>query len=124
MLGVEEKSYETTQSGALRRNRCRHSLRSNRSGDHYRHGERSDRGHRRKRPYFGPNLDTGQVIAAASSATGNYTVSQLPIGDYDLTVAVPGFKTYTHSKFHLAAAQTMREDVPLEVGQTLRNPSR
>ncbi len=64
------------------------------------------------------NLDTGEVRTAASSNTGNYTVSQLPIGDYDLTVAVPGFKTYTHSKFHLAAAQTMREDVGLEVGQT------
>jgi Carboxypeptidase regulatory-like domain/TonB dependent receptor-like, beta-barrel len=64
------------------------------------------------------NLENGQVFNAASSRTGNYTVSQLPIGDYDLTVAVPGFKTYTHAKFHLAAAQTMREDVALEVGQT------
>jgi len=62
------------------------------------------------------NLDTGQVYAAASSDTGNYTVSQLPIGDYDLTVKVSGFKTYTHSKFHLAAGQTMREDVSMEVG--------
>ena len=62
------------------------------------------------------SLDTGQVYNVTSSQTGNYTVSQLPIGDYDLTVAVPGFKTYTHTKFHLAAAQTMREDVPLEVG--------
>ena len=69
------------------------------------------------------SLDTGQVYNAASSQTGNYTVSQLPIGDYDLTVAVPGFKTYTHAKFHLAAAQTMREDVPLAVGRP-PNPSR
>lgn len=64
------------------------------------------------------NLENGQVFRAASSQTGNYTVSQLPIGDYDLTITVPGFKTYTHAKFHLAAAQTMREDVALEVGQT------
>lgn len=63
------------------------------------------------------NLDNGQVYAAASSDTGNYTVSQLPIADYDLTVTVPGFKTYSHTKFHLAAAQIMREDVRLEVGQ-------
>jgi hypothetical protein len=63
------------------------------------------------------NLDNGQVYSAASSETGNFTVSQLPIGDYDLIVKSPGFKTYTHSKFHLAAAQTMREDVTLEVGQ-------
>src|SRR6188508_2251787 len=57
------------------------------------------------------NLDNGQLFTAASSNTGNYNVSQLPIGDYDLTVASPGFKTFTHSKFHLAAGQTMREDV-------------
>ncbi len=63
------------------------------------------------------NLDNGQVYTAASSETGNYTVSQLPIGDYDLTVTVAGFKTYSHTKFHLAAAQTMREDVALQVGQ-------
>ena len=66
------------------------------------------------------NLENGQVFTAASSTTGNFTVSQLPIGDYDLTVAVPGFKTYTHTGFHLAAGQTMREDVPLEVGQSHR----
>ncbi len=64
------------------------------------------------------NLENGQVFAASSSQTGNYTMSQLPIGDYDLTVTVSGFKTYTHSKFHLAAAQTMREDIALEVGNT------
>jgi hypothetical protein len=46
------------------------------------------------------NLDNGQVYTAASSETGNYTISQLPIGDYDLTVAVAGFKTYSHTKFH------------------------
>ena len=53
--------------------------------------------------------------------TGNYTVSQLPIGDYDLTVTSPGFKTFTHSKFHLAAGQTMREDVLLQIGQAAEN---
>jgi hypothetical protein len=64
------------------------------------------------------NLETGATFRAASSETGNYTVQQLPIGDYDLTITAPGFKTYTHTKFHLAAAQIMREDVSLEVGQT------
>jgi len=42
----------------------------------------------------------------------------LPIGDYDLTIQVPGFKTYSHTNFHLAAAQTMREDVTMDVGLT------
>jgi hypothetical protein len=64
------------------------------------------------------NVDTGQVYAGASSDAGNYTVPQLPIGDYNLTVAVPGFKTYEHSKFHLSADQTLREDIALQVGQS------
>jgi hypothetical protein len=64
------------------------------------------------------NLDNGVVFTGASSDTGNYTVSQLPIGDYDLTIAVPGFKTYSHTRFHLAASQIMREDVSLQVGSS------
>ncbi|HEY7335086.1 MAG TPA: carboxypeptidase regulatory-like domain-containing protein [Bryobacteraceae bacterium] len=64
------------------------------------------------------NVENGQVYAAASSDAGNYTVSQLPIGDYNLTVTSPGFKTYSHTNFHLAAGQTMREDVSLQLGQT------
>ena len=64
------------------------------------------------------NLANGEVFRGASSETGNYTLSQLPIGDYDLVVTVAGFKSYTHTNFHLSAAQTMREDVTLQVGQT------
>src|SRR5215472_10128291 len=63
------------------------------------------------------NVENGQVYTAASSETGNYTVSQLPIGDYSLTVTSPGFKTYSHTRFHLDAGQTMREDVSLQVGE-------
>jgi len=63
------------------------------------------------------NLENGQVYTGASSDTGNFTLTQLPIGDYDLTVALSGFKTYAHSKFHLAANQTMREDIALQIGQ-------
>src|SRR5690242_20497249 len=63
------------------------------------------------------NVENGQVYTSASSETGNYTVSQLPIGDYDLAVASPGFKTFAHNGFHLAAGQVMREDVLLQIGQ-------
>jgi hypothetical protein len=43
-------------------------------------------------------------------------VQQLPVGDYAIDVTVPGFKKYSHTNFHLAAGQTMREDVALQVG--------
>src|SRR5215469_5469458 len=64
------------------------------------------------------NVETGQVYAGASSDTGNYTVGQLPIGEYNLTVMSAGFKTYQHSQLHLSAGQTLREDVVLQVGQS------
>ena len=39
------------------------------------------------------HVDTGTVLTAATSATGNYTITQLPIGRYTATVEVTGFKT-------------------------------
>ena len=64
------------------------------------------------------NLDNGSIFRGASSDTGNFAVAQLPVGDYDLTVSVSGFKKYSHTKFHLAAEQIMREDIALQIGQT------
>lgn len=64
------------------------------------------------------NVETGQLYATESSATGNYTVPQLPVGRYEMSVSVPGFKTYNRVGFSLAAAQILREDVVLEVGSS------
>src|SRR5580658_674308 len=69
-------------------------------------------------PIVVKSLDTGANFQGASSSTGNYTVTQLPVGDYELSVAVSGFKKYTHTSFHLAAGQTMGEDIALQVGQS------
>ena len=38
------------------------------------------------------NVDTGVVYSGASSTTGNYTISDLPVGKYSITVTVQGFK--------------------------------
>src|ERR1039458_4621505 len=62
--------------------------------------------------------DTGTNFQGASSSTGNYTVTQLPVGDYELSVTVSGFKKYTHTNLHLAAGQTIGEDITLQVGQS------
>src|SRR5580698_6174110 len=62
--------------------------------------------------------DTGTTFQGASSNTGNYTVTQLPVGDYELSVTVSGFKKYTHTNLHLAAGQTIGEDITLQVGQS------
>ena len=62
------------------------------------------------------NSDTGSLYQMATSDTGNYTFSQLPTGTYRLSVGVPGFKNYIRENLTLAALQTIRQDITLEVG--------
>jgi hypothetical protein len=38
------------------------------------------------------NVATGAVFEVGSSQTGNYLLGQLPVGKYELTVTVTGFK--------------------------------
>ncbi|MCU1335836.1 MAG: hypothetical protein JWO19_1417 [Bryobacterales bacterium] len=64
------------------------------------------------------NIATSAVYSAASTDTGNYTLSQLPAGDYELNVAVQGFKKYVRQGITVQVAGTLRVDVVLEVGAT------
>ena len=67
-------------------------------------------------PIQAKNLETGAVFDAASSTTGNYTLAQLPVGTYELSVSVQGFKRYLRSGLIVEVAQTLRIDLTLEVG--------
>ncbi len=62
------------------------------------------------------NAETGVVYSSVSTNTGNYTITNLPVGTYDLTVKAQGFKTYTHAKLPVSATQILREDATLQVG--------
>jgi len=62
------------------------------------------------------NTETGAVYPVASSATGNYTIVQLPAGTYELNVTVPGFKKFVRAGLVIQAAQTIRVDAVMEVG--------
>jgi hypothetical protein len=64
------------------------------------------------------NTETGAIYTGASTAAGNYTVPNVPVGTYEISVTVSGFKTYTHTNLTIAAAQTLKEDIPLQVGAT------
>ena len=46
----------------------------------------------------------------------NYTLSQLPAGNYELTVTLQGFKKYVRQGLTVQVAQVQRIDVNLEVG--------
>ena len=62
------------------------------------------------------NVATGAVYPVASSATGNYTITQLPAGNYELTVTVMGFKKFVRTGLTVEVAGTLRVDAVLEVG--------
>ncbi len=64
------------------------------------------------------NVETGSVFPVASSSTGNYTIAELPAGTYVLNVTVSGFKKYVRPGLIVQAAQTIRVDVTLAVGNT------
>jgi hypothetical protein len=62
------------------------------------------------------NAATGVVYNGVSTGGGNYTITDLPVGGYVVTVTAKGFKTYTHTNLTVEAAGTLREDVALQVG--------
>ena len=54
---------------------------------------------------------------AQTNSAGIFYLSPLPVGDYTLKVAAPGFTTAEHPVFTLVMNQTARVDVSLNVGQ-------
>ena len=64
------------------------------------------------------NSETNAKYPAASSTTGNYTLSALPAGTYELTINAPGFKKFIRPSLAVQNAQTIRVDATLEVGAT------
>jgi hypothetical protein len=64
------------------------------------------------------NVENGAVYQAGTSATGNYTLTQLPAGQYELSVTVPGFKKFVQKSITVNVAETYRINVVLEVGSS------
>src|SRR5437762_5654974 len=67
-------------------------------------------------PVEARNSETGAVYQGATTGTGNYTLSQLPAGNYEMSVVVPGFKRYVRQNITVQVAATLRVDITLEVG--------
>jgi hypothetical protein len=64
------------------------------------------------------NVETAAIYDVASTTTGNYTLSQLPAGTYELSVTVQGFKKFIRENVTVQVAGILRIDVTLEVGTT------
>jgi hypothetical protein len=64
------------------------------------------------------DVDSGATYPVSTSATGNYTISELPEGPYEVTITAPGFKKFVRAGLAVTVAQTLRIDAVLEVGST------
>ncbi len=62
------------------------------------------------------NQGTGIVYEAVASGVGYYRVSELPPGNYTVTVETPGFKKFISEGVAVQAEQPRGFDVTLEVG--------
>src|SRR5580658_4353839 len=62
------------------------------------------------------NVETGVAYPTVTTGTGNYTIAQLPVGLYEVSVTAPGFKKYVRQGLQVQVAQILRVDAALEVG--------
>ena len=62
------------------------------------------------------NVETSAKFETATTGTGNYTLSQLPAGEYNLSAGATGFSTFVQKGIRMQVAQTARIDVLLKVG--------
>ena len=62
------------------------------------------------------HTETGQTRTAISSETGDYNVPLLPVGAYEITTTMPGFKQQVRSGIDLVVGQQAVINLTLEVG--------
>jgi Carboxypeptidase regulatory-like domain len=64
------------------------------------------------------HLATNTSYTASTTASGDFTVPALPVGNYQMRVEHTGFKTEIANDIVVAAGATVRLDVSLELGAT------
>src|SRR5215472_16193970 len=62
------------------------------------------------------NIDTGAHYETVTTATGNYTLAALPVGNYKLLIEHPGFAKSERINISVQVAVTTRVDIVLQVG--------
>src|SRR5580700_10393319 len=63
------------------------------------------------------NLGTGLERTTETSADGSYSLPELPIGTYDVTVVQTGFQTFVTKEVTVDVASERRVDAALKAGQ-------
>jgi hypothetical protein len=65
-------------------------------------------------PVQAKNAASGMVYKATSTATGSYSLADLPAGNYDVTVTIGGLKPYARKDVVVQAAKTQQLNIRLE----------
>ena len=63
------------------------------------------------------DTDTGVQSVTQTTTAGFYNFPNLPIGNYDVVVHQPGFKSFTKTGIHIDANSAIRLDVKLDIGE-------
>jgi hypothetical protein len=63
------------------------------------------------------NQNTNETKVTRSSGHGQYTLAQMPIGIYHITIRKAGFRTLEQTGVELSALQSLRADFRLAVGE-------
>jgi outer membrane receptor protein involved in Fe transport len=63
------------------------------------------------------NPSTDLSESAATNSSGNYTIKELPVGVYNLTVEAAGFKTLTNNGVTINAGTIAHVDFKLQIGK-------
>jgi outer membrane receptor protein involved in Fe transport len=62
------------------------------------------------------HVDTGQLRTTVADGEGSYRLPALPVGNYELRVELPGFRTVVRTGLRLTVSQEAVINVTLEVG--------
>src|SRR5712692_7119799 len=66
------------------------------------------------------HLDTGLTRTVEADASGNYSVSSLPVGEYELTAEKMGFQREVRRGINLVVAQEAVVNLTLQVGSIVQ----
>jgi outer membrane receptor protein involved in Fe transport len=63
------------------------------------------------------NMATGLSLTTTTNSSGLYTLKELPVGSYKLTVEAPGFKTTSNTNVPINAGTIAHVDFKLQIGK-------
>src|SRR5438034_2870331 len=63
------------------------------------------------------NVETGASRKTFTGESGEYRVTFLPVGNYQVTAELSGFKTMVRSGLKLEVQQILRADIVLQLGE-------